>query len=59
MLDGYEAVLETLVIEGWPSEKSVYDHAAYLLLRWHSQHKEEFTIHKMDNPGTTGQPMPI
>jgi hypothetical protein len=36
ILDAYHSVMNTLVTEGWPQDKSVFDHAAYELLKWHS-----------------------
>ena len=36
LLDAYEGVIEKLVTTGWPSDKTVFEHAAYELLRWHS-----------------------
>ena len=40
MLDAYEHVIELMISEGWPANTSVHEHAAYLLLKWHSDHKE-------------------
>ena len=34
LLDGYESIVTTMVEEGWPSDQSIFEHAAYLLLRW-------------------------
>jgi len=40
LLDAYEAVMESLIIKGWPSEKILYDHASDELLRWHANHQD-------------------
>ena len=29
-------------MNGWPSDKSVFEHAAYELLKWASDHKDEY-----------------
>ena len=53
VLDAYESVIEEMVTHGWPGNTTIYEHAAYELLRWHSQHKESLkTIVKIANPGT-------
>jgi hypothetical protein len=31
-----------MILNGWPSDKSIFDHAAYELLKWASEHKDEF-----------------
>ena len=31
-----------MVSNGWPSDKSIFDYAAYELLKWGSEHKDEF-----------------
>ena len=59
LLDGFEAVIETMVTNGWPGDTTIYDHAAYELLKWHSQHKEEYAGQKLVNPGTKSQVMPL
>ena len=51
VLDGYEAVIEKLITQGWPSNKNIFDHAAYELLKWHSEHKEEYKEGSLRNPG--------
>jgi hypothetical protein len=43
ILDAYQHVMDSLIQNGWPQEKSVFDHAAYELLKWHSEHKEDLT----------------
>lgn len=57
LLDGFEAVIETMVTNGWPGDTTIYDHAAYELLKWHSQHKEDYAGQKIVNPGTKNQVM--
>ena len=34
--------MSDMILNGWPSEKSVFEHAAYELLKWASAHKDEF-----------------
>ena len=46
--------METLVSSGWPSDKTVFDHAAYELLKWHSVHREEYSNNFLGNPGPAG-----
>ena len=31
-----------MVCNGWPSDKSLYDYAAYELLKWAADHKDEY-----------------
>lgn len=59
LLDAYEAVIESLVSNGWPSERSLYDHASDELLRWHAEHKDEYDVHRIMNPGSTAHVMPL
>lgn len=40
ILDAYENVIENLIGEAWPVDKSVHEHAAYLLLKWQSDNNE-------------------
>jgi hypothetical protein len=55
IMDGYEHVVEQLVINGWPSDKSIFEHAAYELLKFHSDHKDEYLgAGKIENPGPSG-----
>jgi hypothetical protein len=51
LLDGYEAVIQELITNGWPSDKSIFDHAAYEILKFHADHKEEYLTKKIENPG--------
>ena len=37
LLDGYESVVTSMIEEGWPQDQSIFEHAAYLLLRWQSE----------------------
>ena len=50
-MDAYEAVIEKLVTSGWPSDKTIFDHAAYELLKWHTEHREEYANNALMNPG--------
>ena len=56
ILDAYENVVEELVTKGWPSDKTIFDHAAHELLKWHTEHKEEYAHNSMGNvnPGAAG-----
>lgn len=52
VLDAYESVIDSLITNGWPEESSIYDHAAYELLRWHALNKDDYTTAvKASNPG--------
>ena len=31
-----------MILNGWPSDKSVFEQAAYELLKWASEHKDEY-----------------
>lgn len=44
LLDAYESVVQTMVEEGWPSDQTIFDHAAYLLIRYQTDHKDELAI---------------
>jgi len=48
-----------MVTNGWPGDSTIYEHAAYELLKWHSIHKEEYATKNLINPGTKGQVMPL
>jgi len=58
LLDAYEDVIDRLVSTGWPSDKTVFEHAAYELLKWHSNHREEYANNAISNPGTAGLQTP-
>jgi hypothetical protein len=34
ILDAFESCVSQMVGEGWPPETSIFDHAAYLILKW-------------------------
>lgn len=52
VLDAYESVIDTMVSTGWPSNSTIYEHAAYELLRWHAVNREQIqTLQKVPNPG--------
>ena len=34
ILDAYESVVSTMVEDGWPSDQSPFEHAAFLLLKY-------------------------
>jgi len=48
-------VVEKLITQGWPSEKTVFEHAAYELLKWHSNHRDDYVnSYSLVNPGAAG-----
>lgn len=44
IFDAYEQVVSNMVEDGWPSDQSIFDHAAYLLLKWQSDHQDDIAI---------------
>ena len=54
LLEGYESVIEKLIVQGWPSDKNIFDHAAYELLKWNSDNKARFENQGLVNPGAAG-----
>ena len=42
ILDAYEHVIGSMVQNGWPSDKSIFEHAAYELLKWASENKDQY-----------------
>jgi len=44
LLDAYEDVVSKMIEDGWPSDKSIFDHAAYLLLKYKVDHEEELLM---------------
>jgi hypothetical protein len=42
MLDAYEHVVNSMILNGWPSDKSIFDHAAYELLKWSAENKDQY-----------------
>lgn len=61
LLDAYESTVASMISEGWPAETNVFDHAAYLLLRWQSENQDAITLQTaafkrqflMNNSGAT------
>ena len=50
ILDAYQHVMQKLTNEGWPQDKSLFDHAAYELLKWRSDNKDfEFSARPLSN----------
>ena len=43
-MDAYEHVVATMVEDGWPSDQSPFDHAAYLVLKYQTEHSDELAI---------------
>ena len=44
ILDAYENVVSSMVEDGWPSDQSPFDHAAYLVLKYQTDHADELAI---------------
>lgn len=40
ILDAYETCISSLILNGWPSDKSIFDHAAYEILKWAAENKD-------------------
>jgi hypothetical protein len=38
-------------MNGWPSDKPLYDHVSYEILKFHFEHKDEYTTKRLTNPG--------
>ena len=38
ILDAYEEVVTQMIGDGWPTDVSIFEHAAYLLLKWQNEH---------------------
>jgi hypothetical protein len=52
ILDAYESVIDTMVSTGWPDNSTIYEHAAYELLRWHALNRDHIqSMKKLPNPG--------
>ena len=32
-----------MILNGWPSDKSVFEHAAYEILKWASENKDNYS----------------
>ncbi len=43
ILDAYEFVINDMALNGWPMEKSIFDHAAYEVQKWGGDNKQHFT----------------
>ena len=54
LLEGYEHVIEKLVTTGWPSEITVFEHAAHELLKFHAENKDKYMHSMAANPGASG-----
>ena len=42
ILDAYEHTISTMIKNGWPSDKSIFDHAAYEVLKWSAENKDSY-----------------
>jgi len=43
-------------MNGWPSDKPLYDHVSYEILKFHAEHKDEYTTKRLTNPGPSVTP---
>lgn len=41
LLEAYEHCLTSMINEGWPSDTTIFEHAAYLILEYQTDHKAE------------------
>lgn len=41
-MDAYEHVIGTMIVNGWPSDKSIFEHAAYEVLKWAAENKDNY-----------------
>ena len=62
ILDAYEEVVSQMLEDGWPTEQSIFEHAAYLLLKWQTENTDKITMQQADFKKNfllnTGQPVP-
>ena len=59
LLDAYESVIDSMITNGWPETSTIYDHAAYELLRWYALNREDYQrIVAPKNPGPQIKPTP-
>ena len=62
ILDAYEEVVSQMLEDGWPTEQSIFEHAAYLLLKWQTENQDKITMQQADFKKNfllnTGQPVP-
>ena len=42
ILDAYEHTISSMIVNGWPSDKSIFDHAAYEILKWAAENKDSY-----------------
>ena len=42
ILDAYEHTISTMIVNGWPSDKSIFEHAAYEVLKWAADNKDNY-----------------
>lgn len=42
IMDAYEHVISTMIVNGWPQDKSIFEHAAYEVLKWAAEHKDNY-----------------
>jgi hypothetical protein len=42
ILDAYEHVVSSMISNGWPPDKSIFEHAAYEVLKWAADNKESY-----------------
>ena len=34
ILDAYEDCISSMIVDAWPADESIFDHAAYLILKY-------------------------
>jgi predicted Fe-S protein YdhL (DUF1289 family) len=42
ILEAYEDVVQHMIMNGWPAEKSIFEHAAHEILNWASENKDNY-----------------
>jgi len=42
ILDAYEHVIGSMIANGWPSDKTIFEHAAYEVLKWAADNKDNY-----------------
>ncbi len=41
-MDAYEHVINSMISNGWPADKSIFEHAAYEILNWSSDNRDNY-----------------
>lgn len=42
ILDAYEHVVGSMIVNGWPADKTIFEHAAYEVLKWAADNKDNY-----------------